>query len=603
MARARTKSTIGNFGDGVNRIAAGLVGKEKPRFSAIVFEVRTLGRYELMQPLARGGMAEVYLARRRVAGVEKRLVIKRLRRERIADPRFLDLFVREAQLSMSLVQQNIVPVFDFGRVGDDVFLAMEHIDGKDLGSTLARSRGAGLPAVVAAFVAAECCHALHHAHSGAAGQPVVHRDVTPRNVLLSWSGEVKLADFGIAAAMGAGDTSLVGTPGYMAPEQARGEALDARTDLYALGLVLWEMLTGVHVRSGGDAATLLELAKRNELPAIPAELPPALHALIERATATSPEQRLDSARQMADELDAFIIGERARHGGAAPAQQLAAHLATCWEGAREEVAEVASGQDDRVVTFLEDGAAGVLGTGTLRSMAATGAAFEPGVAGAPPAVDGEGSGHEVGAEPVRPVAETPAPSRARRAGWLLGALALVVAVVVGRGLVVGGAQRTSPSAASAPAIALVVDAGARDARGAAVRPIAEAVPDASPPGADAGADSAIDSVIDAAAPLAKDASPPRHRPADRRARRDGGLELLDASEPPAPALRPMTIGAKPWAHVTIDGKAERHETPVTVQLAIGQHRLRFENPELGVVREVSIEVAADGPSAYVLDLR
>lgn len=599
MARARTKSTIGNFGGGVNRIAAGLVGKEDPRFSAIVFEVRTLGRYELMQPLARGGMAEVYLARRRVAGVEKRLVIKRLRRERIADPRFLDLFVREAQLSMSLVQQNIVPVFDFGRVGDDVFLAMEHIDGKDLGSTLARSRGAGMPAMVAAFVAAECCHALHHAHSGAAGQSVVHRDVTPRNVLLSWSGEVKLADFGIAAAMGAGDTSLVGTPGYMAPEQARGEALDARTDLYALGLVLWEMLTGEHVRSGGDAATLLELAKRNSLPALPAELPPALRALIERATATSPAQRLDSARQMADELDAFIIGERARHGGAAPAQQLAAYLATCWEGAREEVAEVSSGQDDRVVTFLEDGAAGVLGTGTMRSMAATGAAFEPSADGAPPAVDSEGhQGPEAGAEPARPVAAAPAPSRSRRAGWLLGALALVVVAVIGRGLVVGGAERPSPTAASAPAIALVVDAGASDARRVVVLPVAEAARDASP-----GVDASIDSAVDAAASLARDAGPPRHRPAERRARRDGGPELLDAGTAPAPALRAMTIGAKPWAHVTIDGKAERHETPVTVQLAIGPHRLRFENPELGVVREVSIEVAADGPSAYVLDLR
>ena len=93
----------------------------------------TLGRYELVRPLARGGMADVYLARRKVAGVEKRLVIKRMRRERVADPRALDLFVKEAQLSMSLVQQNIVPVFDFGRIGEDVFLAMEHVDGKDVG--------------------------------------------------------------------------------------------------------------------------------------------------------------------------------------------------------------------------------------------------------------------------------------------------------------------------------------------------------------------------------------------------------------------------------------------------------------------------------------
>src|SRR5690606_38832410 len=115
----------------------------RPR-AGILPAVTTLGRYELLRPLARGGMAEVYLARRRVAGVEKRLVIKRLRKDRSRDPRFLELFIREAQLSMSLVQQNIVPVFDFGRIGDDVFLAMEHIDGKDLGSSLARQRGAGM---------------------------------------------------------------------------------------------------------------------------------------------------------------------------------------------------------------------------------------------------------------------------------------------------------------------------------------------------------------------------------------------------------------------------------------------------------------------------
>jgi eukaryotic-like serine/threonine-protein kinase len=272
-----------------------------------------LGRYELLRPLARGGMAEVYLARRRVAGVEKRLVIKRLRRERVADPRFLDLFVKEAQLSMTLVQQNIVPVFDFGRIGDDVFLAMEHIDGRDLGSTLSRSRGCGMPPLIAAFIASECCHALHHAHSGAGngGSCVVHRDVTPRNILLSWSGEVKLADFGIASAMGIEDSTLIGTPGYMAPEQARGESVDGRADLYALGLVLWEMLTGAHVRHGSDPRSLVAAAQRDELPPIPDGLPAELTEVIARATDGDRERRLASARRMSDQLDTFMVGARA----------------------------------------------------------------------------------------------------------------------------------------------------------------------------------------------------------------------------------------------------------------------------------------------------
>ncbi|HUJ63479.1 MAG TPA: serine/threonine-protein kinase, partial [Kofleriaceae bacterium] len=226
---------------------------------------RALGRYELLRPLARGGMAEVFLARRRAAGVEKWLVVKRMRPERAGDARFLDLFVREARLSMSLAHQNIVPVFDFGRIDDQVFLAMERIEGRDLGSTLARA-GRPLPPLVAAFIAAECCQALDYAHRrrGADGAPlgIVHRDVTPRNVLLSWAGEVKLTDFGIAALAGDHPSKVIGTPAYMAPEQARGETLDARADVYAVGLVLREALTGVRARRGDDREELLGAARR-----------------------------------------------------------------------------------------------------------------------------------------------------------------------------------------------------------------------------------------------------------------------------------------------------------------------------------------------------
>jgi serine/threonine protein kinase len=124
---------------------------------------RALGRYELLRPLARGGMAEVFLARRRAAGVEKWLVVKRMRRERAGDPRVLELFVREARLSMSLAHQNIVPVFDFGRIDDQVFIEMERVEGKDVGSSLDKAKGP-LPPLLAAFIAAECCQALDYAH-------------------------------------------------------------------------------------------------------------------------------------------------------------------------------------------------------------------------------------------------------------------------------------------------------------------------------------------------------------------------------------------------------------------------------------------------------
>src|SRR5258706_10705171 len=230
---------------------------------------RALGRYELLRPLARGGMGEVYLARRRAAGVEKWLVVKRMRPEKSGDARFLDLFVREARLSMSLVHQNIGPVFDFGRIDDQVFLAMERVEGRDLGSSLARAATHRMPPLLAAFVAAECLQALDYAHQrrGPDGVAlgIVHRDVTPRNVLLSWSGEVKLTDFGIATLAGEATSRLLGTPQYMAPEQARSEPIDPRADIYAIGLVLREALSGIRPRPGADRESILDAARRGAL--------------------------------------------------------------------------------------------------------------------------------------------------------------------------------------------------------------------------------------------------------------------------------------------------------------------------------------------------
>jgi tRNA A-37 threonylcarbamoyl transferase component Bud32 len=284
--------------------------------------VRSLGRYELLAPLARGGMAEVYIARRRVGGVEKRLVVKRLRRERLGDARSLDLFIREAQLSMALVQQNIVPVFDFGRVGDDVFIAMELIDGADLATSLAHTPDGPLAPAIVAHVGAECCQALAHAHRAG----VVHRDVSARNVLLSRDGEVKLADFGLAVAHG--DAAVVGTPRYLAPEQARGEPVDGRADLYALGMVLLEAVTGAAARPGRSVEEVLAAARSGARAELPTTLPPALAEVLRRATATAAAERFADATSMWEALDAFLVADRTR-GGDAPRRQLAAWLARC----------------------------------------------------------------------------------------------------------------------------------------------------------------------------------------------------------------------------------------------------------------------------------
>lgn len=335
--------------------------------------MQTLGRYELLRGLARGGMADVFLARRKVGGVEKRMVIKRMRRERARDASHLDLFVREAQLSMGLVQQNIVPVFDFGRIGDDVFIAMEFVEGRDVAACLKQAGSELLPVTVAAYIAHECCVALDYAHH-ANGSAVVHRDVTPRNILLSWAGEVKLADFGIAAVMGSEERRVLGTPAYMAPEQARGDVIDARADVYALGLVLFEMVTGQRARSNDDVHATLALARQGAVPALPATVPPALAAIVTQATAPIAGDRFASAAAMSEALDRFLVDIRAAQGLPPPRRVLADWMAAHWPHG-DDIFDGKSGEAEAhagaVVTFLDDGVAAVLGTGTMKSMVET----------------------------------------------------------------------------------------------------------------------------------------------------------------------------------------------------------------------------------------
>jgi serine/threonine-protein kinase len=525
---------------------------------------RALGRYELLRPLARGGMAEVYLARRKAAGVEKWLVVKRIRAQLSGDVRFLDLFVREARLSMSLTHQNIVPVFDFGRIDDQVFLAMERVEGKDLGSSLVRAGERRLPPLVAAFIAAECCQALDYAHRRKSPEGtalgIVHRDVTPRNVLLSWSGEVKLTDFGIAALAGDATTKLIGTPAYMAPEQARGEPLDARADVYALGLVLRELLTGDRARPGGERDATLAAAKTGELVPWPTGVPPALVAIVDRATSPAAEARFADARAMLQALDDFSVAERAANKGDAPARQLAAWLDEVWGTERDDDSIDGEVKGNHLVSFLDDGALDVIGTGTERSMAATAAGDD-----VPLPLP------EVQDPPPPPPAKMP-----RQARIALGVFAIIVAIgALGIYALEGSGTETRPDAA---VVAVTperpVDAGPM--------PVAE-VP--------------IDAPVDA--PVVIDAgikvrTPPKQAP-------DAGVAQV--VPPPAVVKRKVTINATPWANFTVDGDPTSHETIKTIQLAPGPHTIHFDNPVLGIKRDVVIEVPADRDISHVERLR
>src|SRR5580700_8627623 len=252
---------------------------------------KEISQFEIVRRLGAGGMAEVFLAKKRGAeGTFKVLVLKRILPTHGGSRRFRSMFIEEAHLATRLNHPNVVQVYEFQDSGDEgLLLAMEHVEGCDLGRLMsaAKSNGTTIPRWVGAWIIAEAAKGLHYAHEkrDEAGQPleIVHRDVSPQNILLSLEGAVKIADFGIASARLFAEEQgvLKGKFGYMSPEQARGESLDRRSDLYALGVILWEIVTGRALHGGLGGEALLDIVRSGivETPSTyTKEVPPDLEA-------------------------------------------------------------------------------------------------------------------------------------------------------------------------------------------------------------------------------------------------------------------------------------------------------------------------------------
>jgi serine/threonine-protein kinase len=280
-----------------------------------------IGRYRILRPLGEGGMGRLFLGEvAGASGFSRRVVVKIVKDE--LDAGLKQALLDEARLVASLVHRNIVPVLDLEESGEQRVVIMEHVDGMDLRQLLER-RGK-LPWPLAVFIVSEVVAGLDYAHRKAdpAGRPlaIVHRDVSPANILLSWEGEVKLTDFGVAKFARSGDGSmggLKGNLGYMAPEQARGEFLDARADLFALGVVLYESLTGKNpFRMKSDLLTLAQL-REGKVPPLGRDVPEPLRQLVARATAADARERFANAAAMREAL-VTLPGQPAD-----PARQLA----------------------------------------------------------------------------------------------------------------------------------------------------------------------------------------------------------------------------------------------------------------------------------------
>ncbi|GMU01136.1 hypothetical protein KH5H1_52560 [Corallococcus caeni] len=287
----------------------------------------TFGRYELVSWLGRGGMAETWLAQLvGAAGVTKSVLIKKVLPEYADDEAFISMFISEARISATLSHGNVAQVFDFGQVEGEYFLAMEFVDGKPLDKVLKRAMRSGMPALpipVAVFIAMEMCRGLHYAHTrtDSSGKPlgIVHRDISPDNVLLSYEGQVKIVDFGIAKAQLLRNFKTA--PGvvkgkylFFSPEQARGEDVDARTDVWATGVVLYELLCGRLPVDGPPHVVMMKIAhgKIPPLNQVRPDLPEALNRIVLKALSPDPAQRYASSHAFGDALAEFLYANHPR---------------------------------------------------------------------------------------------------------------------------------------------------------------------------------------------------------------------------------------------------------------------------------------------------
>ena len=287
---------------------------------------KRFGKYTLLRSLAKGGMAELFLAlQKSVAGFEKLIVIKRILPSMNQDAAFIEMLLHEARIAATLSHPNIVQIFDVGSAEGLYFIAMEHVHGEDIRSVVRQMKQKSVPEFPlehALAIALGMCAGLAYAHEkpDLDGTPlgIVHRDISPQNVVLTFSGDVKIVDFGIAKSDNkmAGDTKsgkLKGKVPYMSPEQARGEQIDARSDIFATGVMLFELTTGKRLFKGASEFETLKLICEREYPK-PSQIrpayPPKLEAIVMKALAKDRNQRYQSAREMQSDLEQFVRDER-----------------------------------------------------------------------------------------------------------------------------------------------------------------------------------------------------------------------------------------------------------------------------------------------------
>ncbi len=551
------------------------------------------GQYRLLERIGVGGMAEVWKARMTgVEGFQKTVAIKKILPHLTDSPAFVDMFIDEAKLAAQLSHSNIIHIYDLGKIGDDYYIAMEYVEGENLRNILnaARERGKPLPVGLALHVAARLASALEHAHRTRDFEDrdlgLVHRDVSPQNVLIGYEGTIKLCDFGIVKAVSKSSHTqmgaLKGKLQYMSPEQAWGRKVDGRSDIFALGTLLFEMLTGQRLFVGESELEVLEAVRECRVDK-PSELRPEVgeevDAVVLEALAREPADRFQSAGDLAKRLEGILAAMRPAPGQA----ELAAYMDELFGRSHGAAGSTAP---DRVppaeVPLAER--SGAESPGRL-PMGAVAEPADPG-AGSVGAAAGTASGESPAVQAVEPVSPVEPEEGGGRGKGLLVA-AILVALVAGA-VLVWYLLRPGSGSGAAPELEVPAQAEAPRAPGAAesaqagtagetpgTAPAAAAAPAAGSPGeqaqagaagaaAPATADPEVAAAIDRAlkAKMAEREKELRSQfEAEERRLKDQLDEIQKEKEPEPPKVEAEKAPAKPPAPAPAPASAQPAAPP------------------------------------------
>jgi serine/threonine-protein kinase len=550
-----------------------------------------LGKYELVSRLALGGMAEVFLAKAAgPMGFEKTLVVKRILSHLAEDPTFVEMFLSEARLAAQLNHPNIVQIFDFGEADGEYFLAMEYIDGPNLRVLLKKARAVGqpLPPALCARIIACACEGLSFAHDfqdPTTGEPLglIHRDISADNILVSRQGAVKVVDFGIAKATGQSQETqfgvIKGKVSYMSPEQIRARPLDRRADVYSLGVVFYELLTGRKPFDASTDASLMQAILSE--PVIPAvkhrpDISAPVQHILERALAKDRERRYPDCRAFQLELEEFILST-GRPVGAYELSRFITQLsspnstpATAWKDTGEIPAQasLAKGPTRTVKTPTPFTAAGTLPQPTQ-------ALAEPETLPAgPPAI-------------VPPSPEARSASAKLPLKWipvLLGAALLMT----GGGYIAGSTMgRTEPMPlplpeAATPSQPILVATAPQEQPGAT--PVPSGAPATSESSASPSAEPAVEHQAqqpdaETSAQPAPRKDPPASAPTARSKRED--------TRNSASRTGTLRLVVRGWADIWVDGEKKGRVPPINeLKLTAGRHELQLINPAVKPYRAI-----------------